>query len=186
MYKRRVFISIDLPENLKDRVEKKLEEIRYEFTNDIRFIDRKNWHITLSFLGSQTDEAIGNIVESIRSVVAQFQPPEIEFTDIGYGPTGKTPRMIWLNGSLKTSKELHAIKDRIENDLIDRGVVFKREHRQMKVHVTLARFESVASLPDVQQDVSLRFFAKSIDLMESQLSPSGAQYEVLQKSNFRT
>jgi len=183
---KRIFIAVNLPEELKDKIEKILEEIRYQFSNDVRFIERENWHITLSFLGSQGDEAIGEVVGAMDAVAARFSPPKIEFTDLGYGPVGKSPRMIWLNCSVATAKELQPIKDQLENnELIDRNIKFKREYRQLRVHVTLARFESGDDLPDIQRSFTFRFAADSIDLMESQLGPAGVQYELLQKIKFR-
>lgn len=181
MHKRRLFIAINLPEELKAKIEKRIEEIRYKFINDIRFLNRDNWHITISFLGVQEDVVIGEAVESMALIAKQFKAPEIEFTDMGYGPAGKSPRMIWLNGSAQTAKELQKLKEALENDLIDRGVVFKREYRQMKAHVTLARFESAIDLPDIDGDLPFRFVAEHIDLMESRLGSSGAQYELLQR-----
>ena len=117
--KRRVFISISLPERVKDKIEKELDNIRYKFTDNIRFIDRKNWHITITFLGYQEDEFIGEIIKSMGKIIPQIEQPKINFTDIDYGPKEKTPRMIWLNSCESMSEILGEIKNDLEKDLME-------------------------------------------------------------------
>jgi len=182
--KKRLFIAINLPENIKDEIEKAVEKIRYEFIDDVRFVGRENWHLTVTFLGLQEDGAIGPILDGINNAAGSFEAPEIEITDIDYGPKNKPPRMIWLNGSVKTSKQMGEIKDAMEDSLVDGGVVFGMEHRGFNAHITLARLQSFENLPEIKTDLNLRFLAKSLDLMESELLRSGAEYEVLQRSLF--
>ena len=158
--KKRLFIAINIPEKIKDRIEGKIvslreisrgeKKIRRSFQNDIRFLDRSNWHITITFLGYQEDLALAPIVKSMKSAAENFSAPEIEFTDISYGPKDGPKRMIWLNGSEKTADQLAGIKNTLEDSLIDNGVRFKQEHRKMRVHVTLARFQPTRDLPEMR------------------------------------
>lgn len=183
--KRRLFISLNLPEDIKDAVAREVEKIRYSFTDDIRFVDRENWHITATFLGQQEDEAIGRILKAMKETVENFDAPEIELSDISYGPKGGAPRMLWLNGSVKSSRETQELKEELENNLIDNGVVFGREHRQFNIHITLAKFMSAENLPDLNVKFDRVFSAPTLDLMESHMSRDGVKYEFLQKMEFR-
>lgn len=183
--KRRLFISLDLPEDIKDSIEKEVEKIRYQFTDDIRFMDRGQWHITVTFLGQQEDEAVGRILNAMRRTAGEFSPPAINLSDISYGPKKGTPRMIWLNGSVGSSKMLQKLKDGLENNLVDDGVVFGREHRQFNMHITLARFMSAENLPELNLKFDRSFSVPTLDLVESHLSRDGAEYEFLQKTEFR-
>lgn len=177
--KLRLFIAINLSETLKNKIERELEKIRYSFTDDIRFIDRKQWHITIAFLGYQNPEAAPSIVKSMETAAENFPLPEIEFTDISYGPKG----MIWLLGAEKTSASLAALKEKLEDALIDNGVVFKKEHRRFQVHITLARLRAANSdLPEIAIPVQSGFDAGSLDLMESHPSRTGD--ELLQSIKF--
>ncbi|NCN53146.1 RNA 2',3'-cyclic phosphodiesterase [Candidatus Wolfebacteria bacterium] len=182
--KRRVFIAINLSERAKDKIEQKIETIRGSFTDNIRFIDRKNWHITLSFLGYQEDESIGEIVGTMEKIIPGIEQPEINFTDIDYGPKGKTPRMIWLNGDEETSKILGDIRNSIEEELADREVVFNKDNRKFSTHITLAKLRSSKDLPDIKTNLGINFLAGEAVLMESHLSQKGSNYEVLQASEF--
>ena len=197
--KRRLFIALNLPEPLKDAIDKEMEKVRYQFTDDVRFIDREQWHVTVTFLGSQEDHTIPSILNGFKAVTEEFEAPEIEFSDISYGPKKGNPRtqraeqssydgapsMIWLNGSLKSSKQLQPMKDFLENSMVDYGVVFKREHRQLSIHITLARLMTVDDLPELNIPFNKTFSAPTIDLMESQPTSNGVAYEFLQKMPFR-
>ena len=185
--KKRIFIAINLPERIKDKIERALEDIKYKFTNDVRFIDRSNWHITVSFLGWQNDEFIGPILESMKKTILRFKQPEIEIANIAYGPLKSAPRMIWLNADVNTSKNLASLKDFLESSLMDGGVIFKQEHRAFNVHITLARFqaEKKEALPSIETSLKLNFQAETLDLMESHLARIGAECEVLQQMKFK-
>lgn len=187
MTKKRLFLAINLPEKIKDKIEKILEKIRFDFSNDIRFLDRKNWHLTIVFLGYQPSEAFKPILEAMKNVASNFDPPKIELTDIAYGPKGAAPRMIWLNGSLATANSLGSLKTNLEAGLEEGGVRFKKEHRRFQAHITLARFRSVkvAELPPLAEKFQEKFQANNLDLMESHLARSGANYEILQRFLFQ-
>lgn len=182
--KRRLFISLDIPEDLKKALSRELEKVRHQFTDDIRFIDPEQWHVTIVFLGQQEDEAVGRIIKAMKETADNFDAPEIEFSDISYGPKDGAPRMIWLNGSIASSKNLQILKDDIENSLIDERIVFGREYRQLSIHVTLAKFLSAENLPPLNIKFSQSFVAPTLDLMESHSSRDGAKYEFLQKMEF--
>lgn len=186
MAKKRLFISIELPKDLKRKIAAEIEKIRFQFTNDIRFLEPENWHITLVFLGYQPEELLDDIITAIQETAPNFSAPQIEFTGLSYGPLGKTPRMVWLNGSPQTSQTLSALKNSLETALLDRGVNFKQEHRGFKAHITLARFPQVSTqeLPQIEQKLNWQFAAKSIDLMESRLTKSGANYEKIAGAYF--
>lgn len=184
--KKRVFIAINLPENIKDKIEKSLESLKEDFINDALFISRNNWHITVSFLGWQGDESIYPILKGMKETIKDFSRFKIEIDEISYGPKNKPPRMIWLNCGKNTSKDLSALKDSLESKLMDEELIFKQEHRQMKAHITLARFQAADTngLPDIKTNLNLNFEAETMDLMESHLARSGAKYEIMQRFPF--
>lgn len=185
--KKRLFIAINLPRNIKSNIAAEIEKIRYKFTTDIRFLEPQSWHITLIFLGYQPEESIPDILKAMEESANKFSAPSIELTSINYGPLGKTPRMIWLNGSPSTSKSLSPLRDSLENGLLDGDVRFKQEHRGFKTHITLARLQSAAKkdLPTIDQSVNWNFTSETLDLMESHLARSGAQYFKLASVDYR-
>ncbi|MBI4991871.1 MAG: RNA 2',3'-cyclic phosphodiesterase [Candidatus Harrisonbacteria bacterium] len=183
--KKRLFIAINLPEDVKDKIEKAVEEIRYKFINDVRFLSRDNWHITITFLGDQDDKSLPAIIQSMKGATSGFQQPIIRFADIDYGPKGKPPRMIWLNGAAESAKDLDVLKRNLDDGLVENGVIFKKERRHFNIHITLARFSFSEDLPVIKSDFKTSFQAKSLDMMESRFLRSGAEYNLLQTMAFK-
>ncbi len=195
---KRLFIAINLPDEVKDEIEQQIERL----DSDFRWVAKDNWHITLVFLGYQPDEAIPSILESIKQTVQNFPAPAIEFDKIIFGPPHKPARMIWLTGTKETSKILGGIKNDLENNLVNNGVRFKMEDRPFNCHLTLARFQNIPEKLELSDSIHapIKFMAQSIDLMESNLNPfgrlrvnteqsrsikrSGAEYEMLARIDF--
>ena len=186
--KKRLFIAINPPEEFKDTVENELEQVRYQFTNDVRFLHRDDWNITITFLGYQEDSALIPILESLKEACAGFSPQNLVFSKIEYGPTNDSPRMIWLTGTPETSKIIWEFKKNLNDALYARGVIFKESgFRAFTAHITLGRFPAFPKeqLPDISKSINLHFTAETAALMESHLQRSGAHYQLLQQENFK-
>ena len=186
---KRLFIAINIPEDIKDRLAKKNNSLEVMLPA-ARYTGRNNWHLTIAFLGYQSDEMIMPIIESMMATVEKFPAPEIVLSDISYGPMEGSARMIWLNGSKETSESMSPLKTFLEDELIKNKVRFKLENRAFNAHVTLNRFADIPKndLPELGKefkDLDWFFEAESLDLMESQPSQKGAKYEVLQKISFK-
>lgn len=181
MHKKRVFVAINLPAAIKKKIAGAVEVLAPLFDLEkIQFVPIENWHITLSFLGEQNDEAVARIVEGIDEVLATTEPLLITLEKIAYGPP-KNPRMIWLVGDAETSKHLEALKVRVEDVLVKRGVRFQVDNRMFNTHITLARFEKADSLPVIERKLPCEFYAHSVELMESELRRNGPVYTIVSK-----
>ncbi len=203
---KRLFIAINILPDAKKRIEVIVESLKNSVNQDkpelqIRWPSLENWHLTLVFLGYQPDEAINPILESIKETVKNFPAPTVEFENIIWAPPNKPPRMVWLTGTKETSKKLDEIKKYLKNELIKNGVKFQRENRSYNAHLTLARFQPMTRInADINADLrgyisenqrtnqrqsALAFCAKSLDLMESHLKRTGAEYETLAELKFK-
>lgn len=185
---RRLFIAINIPEDIKQKISKKRDALE-QLLPGVRFVDEENWHFTVIFLGYQEDEAIMPIVEAMQTVAPKFAQPEVEISDISYGPPRGTPRMIWLNAAEETSKTLAPFKIALEDELIKNRVRFGLEKRAYHAHITMARFADISKkeLPELGaefENFKWIFEAESFYLVESHLSKGGAKYEVLQQIKF--
>jgi len=200
---KRLFIAINLPEQLKNSIAQIITDLdadmrRYRLKEStFRWIPKEQWHLTITFLGYQPDEAIGPILKSIKQIVFDYsnilKNNRIVFEKIILAPPGKTPRMIWLDTTKETSKTLGIIKNKLEDELVKNGVRFQRENREYHAHLTLARFRSPLINVDIisvnqrsnqRESALLAFYASSLDLMESHLKPTGVEYEILAKVDF--
>jgi len=179
--KRRLFIAIELPEAIRKLIEIRLENIKKSFKNDIRFSVPENWHLTLIFLGYQDEVVIPTLRRALKELSSDYGKLLVAFNKIGYGPPGRTPRMIWLTTTEKTSKELGNLQKRLAKNLRNQNIVWPYENREFRGHITLARFKprAVSSLPPVEQNFVESFKVGGLNLMESHLSRRGAKYETL-------
>ncbi len=185
----RLFIAINLPEKTKNTIiEEAVNKIRPLFDDcSARFLSPENWHLTIAFLGYQPEEALNPIRESIKETASNFNRVRIDFESINYGPPDKPARMVWLVGAKKTSEKLNELKINLEKTLIENGVKFKQESRLFNAHLTLARFKNpLGKLPNyLIAPLPLSFETETLDLMESRLKRSGAEYESISQSAFK-
>jgi len=192
MKMKRLFIAINLPKNIKNRIDAVVAELE-EKEKNIRFLPSDNWHLTVSFLGDQPDEAIPGILDALKKTVKKYsdiftdEDFKIEFDEFVYGPSNKPPRMIWLKGTEETSQRIGELKKDLENNLFANNVRFESENRKYSSHITLARFREgeinkISNHSIAQAQFS--FFVKSLDLIESFLSRNGAEYDILQEVDF--
>ena len=181
--KKRVFIAINLSSTDKEKIGRQVEELKIKFpVGAVRFLSPDNWHITLVFLGYQDDQSINFITKAVQETAQNIKKIKIRIAKIVYGPSAQKARMIWLLGDNRASKLLGQIQNELKKQLVSEGVNFKLEYRPFTAHVTLARFKDVVKpLPKIEQDFTLEFTLKSLDLMESVLKRSGAEYQIMSK-----
>ena len=196
--KHRIFIAINLPEDIKKRLadyQSKWPEL------PIRWTKKENLHITLAFLGYLNDDEILEICKITKEVASRNQSFSINLNKIFYGPPNKIPpRMVWVEG--EKSKELGKLQKDLENSLLSSDLSAEarraeaeasvqedsaREARPYAPHITLGRIRTwefrqiePEERPDVNEEISLNFEVNSIEVMESQLKRGGSEYAVLE------
>lgn len=182
----RVFAAVLLPPETKERVRRALAGIPRAAGGNFRFLSEEHWHITLSFLGYQGNDAVAAIAEAAQAAAAVSRSFTVAFEEIVYGPPGASPRMIWVCGAGAAARALGILAGRFEDELARRGVAFKRERRPFALHVTLARLARLlpSPLPELRVPCLVSFTISGIDLMESYLKRSGAEYASLAHFDF--
>jgi len=181
----RIFIAINLPENIKKELisyQEKWPEL------PIRWTKKDNLHITLVFIGSVSDEEIPGICKAAKEAAGKKEPFSINFKKICYGPPNKVPpRMVWIEG--EKSKELADLRDDLENSLLkSSGQKYQEIKSQpFSPHITLGRikeweFKKIEpeERPEIETDINLDFELLSIEVMESELKRVGPEYIVLE------
>ena len=181
MKRHRIFIAINLPSDIRKRLEKHQSNWP---ELPVRWTKRDNLHITLVFLGYLKEEELLEIFEITKNVALKHKSFEINLNEICYGPPKKMPpRMVWVRG--EKSKELSDLRYELEEALIG-GVGFSPEKRLFAPHITLGRIRQwefknieVEDRPEVKKEINLTFPVNSIEIMESYLKRGGAEYAVL-------
>ena len=185
---RRIFIAINLSEKIKENLvsyQRKWPELPIKWTK------KDNLHITLVFIGHVKDEEIPEICNIVEEIAGKNTSFSINLNKIIYAPPKKMPpRMVWASG--EKSEELTKLQQGLENSLLASPFKknVKQEKRLYSPHITLGRIRAwefkqleIEERPGVNEDVSLNFEVNSVEIMESQLKRTGAEYTVLNSYN---
>lgn len=170
---KRLFISIPFPNDWLILFERFKKEYFYE---PIRWIEKENLHITLHFIGETPEAEIPTIKEKLKQISLELPPFSLEFSKIDSVPPGKHKRMIWA--CFLPSKPFENLVLRIRSVIGGKGA---EQSREPLPHATLARCKPFRQLkfPEIQLPKQM-LSVSEFELQESRLSPSGAQYMVLE------
>jgi len=183
--KKRIFISIGIPEGAKNKLVSFVEEINNSFThfNDfcpVKWTRRENLHVTLFFLGEIEIEEIPSIFGIVEEIASRHDAFRMELKNISYGPNEKNPKMLWAKG--EKSEELTKLQQDLEKNLLN----IREPDNGFAPHITLGRITQwefkkidLEERPEVNKDIDISFTVDSIDIMESELKKGGARYTVL-------
>jgi 2'-5' RNA ligase len=178
----RAFIAFELPERITSLIRGVQESIKgYKFK--IKWVQPKNIHLTLKFLGnippSDTEKIGDAIIESVR----KFKPISLSVKGIGVFPDLKRPRVLWV-GITGGKNSLTGLHQALEENLESIG--FPKESRPFKRHLTLGRIKGridskrlVYVMEEFIGFESETFEANKIILFQSEQTPSGAVYSKL-------
>lgn len=188
MIKRRLFIAINLPDNVRVKLSSYRDKWYDLDAKSINWVRKDNLHITLVFLGYMGDDEMYGICQIIKDVAKRHEAFSIKLERIIVGPPKATPRMLWVEG--KESKELAQLQKDLEESIAGR-TYYKKEGRAYSPHITLARFKyevakKVKEMPEINELLKIEIPVESIDLMQSNLQRTGPEYVVLESVELGT
>jgi len=182
--KRRIFIAINLPEEVK----KELQLYQSKWPElPVRWTKLGNVHITLVFIADVGDKDVTEVSRIVKEVALHHSPFPVHLTKICYGPPDKMPpRMIWAVGD--RSQEFTLLRDAIEKSLlVSPRIHFPQAKREFTPHITLGRMRlwewqqiEPEELPEVTEELDIAWQVKSVELMESKLKRGGAEYTIVE------
>ena len=190
--KRRLFIAVNLPKDIKNKLIKCQERwadllARHSLGEGgpVRWTPGVNLHITLVFIGYVGDDEMYEIINIVKETVKQHNSFSIDFKKIILGPPDKPARMFWVEG--EKSEELAKLKNDLEDSLLkSNGSGFrKKEMRDYRPHITLGRIKQeqwrgLDPKPKVDEKFEHSFSVETIEVMQSNLKRTGAEYTVLE------
>lgn len=189
MTKRRIFVAIKLPDNIKAE----LDALINPFAKlPIRILTPDKWHITLAFLGWLDSKELNTLEQILEKCLADELKLDLEIKNISWGPVDRRPRMIWAN--LDLLAEYKELVDCLEKELLQHQKKensfrqFRPGRRPLKAHITLARFreeqwhqieKQANKLELTMPNYFEQFSVNKIHIMESHLSRAGAEYQII-------
>ncbi len=181
----RAFIAVHPTAKVID----KLAELREQLGDDlpdsaVRWSEQV--HLTTQFLGNTDDSRVSEFVEALRAGCATVKAFNLCCAGIGCFPTARQPRVIWagLSGDIET---LQLLKESLDKRLEPLGYI--AEKRAFKPHLTIARVRELntrqrQAMPKLVERFQNTEFGEwrvdRVELMQSVLSPKGAQYKVIE------
>lgn len=183
----RAFIAFDLPDRIKSEIQSISQTLRQlNLNKSIKWVEPKNLHVTLKFLGDTEPKKIDSLTEKIKKQLHPITPFRVSFSKIGAFPNQNKPNVIWVD--LFPKDRLSMIYNTIEEICISAG--FKADQKPFKTHITIARLKRSTRSAHVQQISkwirntppvpSTEFLITGISIYQSNLTPNGPLYTRLQ------
>ena len=173
----RLFIAIEIPEDIKEYISKIQEEIDTT-KNKIRFVNKAQIHLTLKFLGEVQPDKIEHIKEDLKKT--KFEKFSAYLDSVGVFPSESYIRVIWIG--LKPEEPVLELQKTIDENL---KKSFKKEEN-FRPHLTLARVKYIDDKENfINKLKKIKIENKKIDvnnfkLVKSILTPKGPVYEDLE------
>lgn len=134
----RAFIAVETDPTARQRAVELIEQLRPSRA-DVKWVDVRNMHLTLKFLGDVPAASTSEVCRAVAEVAQRFPPLEISLHGAGAFPDAQRPRTVWL-GVDRGLQALTGLAAAIEASLADLG--YPAESRAFHPHLTLGRVRS--------------------------------------------
>lgn len=185
----RVFVCIELSESLRSEIASQLSVLR-SIRTEVRWVERRNLHITLKFLGDVSRGRVDTVMEVLEVCAKDARAFTVNVEGIGAFPSVANPRVLWI-GVTRGLKEISALASSIDAQLSCEG--FTRERRDFSPHLTIGRAKSPKNTDELNYALSKMqqaYFGEmkvgTITVMESKLYNSGPVYSPLRRICLRS
>lgn len=184
----RLFIAVNLPDNVQAALAHTQKDLQRELVSPaLRWTRPENTHLTLLFLGEIAEGHVAKVAEKLRAACEDFNSFELEISGVGCFPNMRRPRVLWLglSGDLDSLQAVNAQVMKHCGAFAER-----RDDKPFHPHLTLARikFEDKSVARDLNKTLSklridaARWRVESVELMRSELLPSGAEYSIMESA----
>jgi RNA 2',3'-cyclic 3'-phosphodiesterase len=182
----RLFIAIRVPEAVKDSLQKAQQPLRTAMRDStIRWTPRDQFHLTLKFLGDVEPDRAESLAEALKLACRGFAPLDLVAEGVGFFPERGFPRVVWA-GLRDAEDRLPSVQKAVETAV--REFTAEEPERRFSGHVTLGRIKTIKrpqadALASSAAEMKTRVFGKwtagEVELIRSELLPSGARYSSL-------
>jgi 2'-5' RNA ligase len=131
-----------------------------------RAVDRRNWHVTLVFIGTFPENRIPYLLERAKEI--HVRPFRLNFDRLEFWAR---PRVASLSAAT-VPEELQELVDSLNQVILDLGLA--PEDRNYRPHITVVRNARSFSTERLTQRVQTEW--SSFELMESVSGPGGVSY----------
>ncbi|MHB8841946.1 MAG: RNA 2',3'-cyclic phosphodiesterase [Candidatus Aquicultor sp.] len=182
----RLFIGIELPLQIKHMLNDISLTLKNQLDSTARWVAKDNIHLTLKFLGDTSQDKLDEIESAIGDAIQEFRKFYFTLGEMGAFPSARKARVIWV-GVHHGAPELIELGKAIEKALEPLG--YKRESKEFKPHITLARLKFPQPVGDALSRIPPETFpgrvinVDGITIFQSHLKPTGSEYTMLRYVN---
>jgi RNA 2',3'-cyclic 3'-phosphodiesterase len=176
----RMFCAVELPEEVRARLQEHIARLRKEFPDAAASWSRvENIHLTLKFFGNVAIDRIPAISAAAARAVSVFAPFMIDVGNTGVFPRPSRVQVLWIGVSDPLGK-LSALHKRLENECATEG--FPKEDRAYRPHLTIVRIrkpDGTRQLADAHLNTDFPMIVVPVHeliLFRSELSSKGSRY----------
>jgi 2'-5' RNA ligase len=176
----RVFIAIDIPGEIRQRLAAMQEQLR-EMSASAKWVASDSIHLTLKFIGETSERRLEDVHTALVGLA--WKPLSVAVRGVGFFPGTRSPRVFWAG---LHSPTLEGLATEIDSRLSRAG--FDSEERAFRPHLTLARtrdnrlestlVKAAAEFGDTELGT---FVADRFFLYQSTLKPGGAIHTKLKE-----
>lgn len=181
----RLFVAVDLPEDVRADLGRLQEDFRSRDLSDLRWVRPEGIHLTLKFLGETPAKRVTDIQSALAAATEGHIPFRLSLGAPGAFGNKRGPRVLWIDvtGDVERLRELQRSVEQAMT-----GLGFPPEERDFSPHLTLARVpqpppsDTAGRVEEALGAVSpprAEFEVREALLMRSTLGPGGATYDAL-------
>lgn len=182
----RIFVAVGISAEAREQLIDAVKRIRQEIPQGVQWANPDGMHLTLKFLGNIPSASVGPLLDCLGPVAEGHSHFPLRLAGLGMFPGRRKPRVLWagVDGDLDALSGLQQASEEAINAL-----GYPPEQRPFRPHITLGRPRrsvSDAQLSRIGSVVSVTtppaqagWQVGAVDVMQSELHPSGARYTVL-------
>ena len=184
----RTFIAVSLSPSILMSIGKLIRTLQPNI-EEVRWVEPKNLHVTLKFLGDVPLNDLPQLIRAVTQSTSQTYSFDLAFQGLGVFPSRETPKTIWI-GCQEGSEELSQLAKTIDEGLLTLG--FPKEARRFSPHLTIGRVKKQAqesSLKQILDEHRNRPFGScgvsDVQIFSSELTRHGPLYDELASISLR-
>lgn len=158
-----------------------------EFSLDVKWVEKQNFHITVRFLGDTETAMIQRLVTAVEERLGSLRPFTVFLRGIGAFPSVRKPRILWVG--IDAFEPLVLLHRLVEDALVNLG--FPPDNKRFTPHITIGRFRSARNAAVLEKkigEIGNQEFGEvkveELKLFASQLYPTGPVYTPISTVTF--
>lgn len=174
----RLFVAVNLPDDVRRAIGAATDPLRRAGL-PVKWVDPGGLHLTLKFLGAVDSAQVPGVREALERACSGARAFALPLGGFGAFPSPERARVVWVG--CEPVPPLELLQHGVEREFAALG--YSLEGRPFRPHLTLGRSRAPGGVHGLAPLLADATFAdtvtvRTVDLMESTLSPAGARYAV--------